>query len=834
MNKYIEGSRRRETNQTFIYKTDNLAFYYFIALLLVAILSISAYASIQNTLLKQKVDSRVINLSGRQRMLSQKLAKEMLLLVQSPSIELKSMYRDQLKKTYTLWSRVHIGLQTGDKELQLPGNNSEEVRKLFAKIEPYYQMLNSYGETILSLQLKDILQVPTDSPLVHNLVKASSSYLDLMDRIVSQFEKEAKAHVDSLKRTETYILIAVITLLFLEAMFIFRPMVKRIITTYKTLQQTNEQLQDKIKESERILKDLKESETKYRMIHATSFDGIILANEKSIITETNSRAEKIFLYDRGELIGMNLTDIIPERFRRRHQEGMNRFLISGKTRIQGRAIEVEGLRKDGSVFPIELKVNHFTIAGKIYFVASLQDITERKQVEYQLKKQAFYDSLTNLPNRASFTKRLERAIRRHKYDNNYHYAVLLMDLDRFKTINDSLGHVVGDQLLIEVAKRLESSLRPDDMVARLGGDEFAIFLNNIKDVSDASRVAVRIQEKLDEPFHIEGAEVFTAASFGIIISESNYNHVEEIFRDADIAMYRAKEHGKGCYEVFDSELHLRITKRLSLEADLRRAINNGEFLLHYQPIVSLKSGKITGVETLIRWLHPHKGLIFPGEFISIAEDTGLIIPMGEWLLKSACAQRKIWQDAGHQNIDINVNVSARQFQHYDLIDVIKTTLLDTGINAESLQLEITESVLIEPSSIEILNKISDLGIKITLDDFGTGYSSLSSLHRFPVHTVKIDRSFINEIGKTSRGESLIKAIITMAHSLNLEVVAEGIETENQLIFLMENDCDKAQGYFFSRPVDMEKLTELFNKRWDIKLLSSSKVRSVQHTYNFIG
>ncbi len=431
--------------------------------------------------------------------------------------------------------------------------------------------------------------------------------------------------------------------------------------------------------------------------------------------------------------------------------------------------------------------------------------------EAKLKHHALHDELTNLPNRFQFTRRLKRANEQAKKDKEYMFAILFMDLDRFKLINDSLGHQIGDHLLIAVAQRLENCIRPNDIVARFGGDEFAIFLDNISDVSDAIRMSKRIKTVLSLPFNISGNEIYTSGSIGIASSATGYDNVEDILRDADSAMYRAKSHGKARYEIFDTEMHNNAIKLLKLEADLRQAIEHNEFLVHYQPIVSLTSGRIIRAEALIRWEHPQRGIISPLEFIPIAEETGLITAIGEWVLREACARNKAWHDEGYDHLVMDVNFSVRQFQQQDLLELIKRILTDTGLSAEFLNIEITESIAMEDLSIDVLNDLTAMGVQTSIDDFGTGYSSLGSIKNFPISVMKIDKSFVQDIADSSDAKAIIKAIIAMAKSLKIKVVAEGVETEEQLSFLRSHHCDEIQGYFYSRPVPDEEFTKLLKK-----------------------
>jgi diguanylate cyclase (GGDEF)-like protein len=452
--------------------------------------------------------------------------------------------------------------------------------------------------------------------------------------------------------------------------------------------------------------------------------------------------------------------------------------------------------------------------GQAARVAGSQtDITDRKQAEEQLLHDAFHDALTGLRNRTLFIDRLGRSLRRAKQGEEQSFAVLFLDLDRFKVVNDSLGHLVGDRLLIGIARRLEACLRPGDTVARLGGDEFAILLDEIRDVGDATRVAERIHRKLTLPFQLDGHEVFTTASIGIAISASHYEQPDDLLRDADMAMYRAKALGKARHEMFDAEMHTRAVAILQMDSELRRAVERQEFLVHYQPIVSLASGQITGVEALLRWQHPERGLVFPSEFIPLAEETGLIAAMGEWLLRAACAQNKLWHADGSTSLRVLVNLSARQFQDPDLPALVSEVLQETGLTAPALQLEITETVAMKnvERSVATLKALQSMGVQISIDDFGTGYSSLGYLKRFPLHALKIGRSFVRQITTDPDDAAITAAITALAHSLGLKVVAEGVETDEQLAFLRWQQCDEIQGGLFSPPLPAEQFAALLKE-----------------------
>jgi diguanylate cyclase (GGDEF)-like protein len=393
------------------------------------------------------------------------------------------------------------------------------------------------------------------------------------------------------------------------------------------------------------------------------------------------------------------------------------------------------------------------------------------------------------------------------------FAVIFLDLDRFKVINDSLGHLAGDRLLQDMAKRLVSCLRGGDTVARLGGDEFVMLLEEIDDIDDVLEVVQRIRESLEWPVVVDGHEIFISTSIGIALNSGNYTQPEQLLRDADTAMYRAKEHGRSRYEIFNPEMHTDALKKLRIENELRRAIERQEFRVHYQPIVSLQSEQILGFEALIRWQHPDQGLILPWEFISLAEDTGLIVPIDCWVLQEACSQLSAWQAMFPiaSTLTVSVNLSAKQFAKADLTSQILRILENSHLKPSNLKIEVTESLFIEKTSLakQILDELNELNIYTCIDDFGTGYSSLSYLHRFPIHTLKIDQSFINRLSSNnSEDQEIVKAIITLGINLGLNVVAEGVETAEQVKFLKENNCHAVQGYYFFQPLESQAIATL--------------------------
>jgi len=500
-------------------------------------------------------------------------------------------------------------------------------------------------------------------------------------------------------------------------------------------------------------------------------------------------AEKARLTGRGERL----------EYRMRHKDGTWRILESVATAIPNEAGQIEKL------------------------VIVNRDITERKRAEETIAHNALHDALTGLPNRDLFLDRVRHVLALSRRQISYKFAVLFIDLDEFKVFNDSLGHAAGDALLIQIARRLTSSIRGVDTIsrsvvltqgadtlasegslARLGGDEFTILLEGIRDCGDAIRVAERIQERLAIPFVVEGQEVVTTASIGIAFCTTSYTNSEDLVRDAEIAMYRAKREGKARYQVFDSAMHTSAVKRLRLETDLRRALELGEFRVHYQPIVSLQSGKIVGFEALSRWERP-EGLLLPAAFIQIAEETGIIVPMNRLLLREACLQLRAWhsQFPCDPPLTMSVNITPKEFAQPDLAAQIGTILVEVGIHPSSINAEITETIAMaypERSSL-VLSELKALGVHISIDDFGTGYSSLSRLQGFPVDTLKIDRIFISKIDTDSETSEIVRVIITLAHNLGLKVTAEGAETAEQVSLLKELKCEFVQGYFFARPGD---------------------------------
>ena len=467
-------------------------------------------------------------------------------------------------------------------------------------------------------------------------------------------------------------------------------------------------------------------------------------------------------------------------------------------------------RKDGSTYPVEVRLQLSSLEAPPVYVAMVLDISERKKAEDQLNYLAYYDNLTGLPNRRLFIDRLQQAMKEANR-NEQLVAVLFVDLDRFKKINDSMGHETGDILLKEAAHRLRNCVRASDTVARLGGDEFTLVLSSMEHANDAINVAEQILENFSRPFHIKSLDLFISASIGITLYPLDDNSADDLLRDADTAMYHAKENGRNNFQFYNNEMTARVGERLKLERELREALVRNEFILFYQPQVDTENGTVVGMEALIRWQHPHQGLIAPDHFIRVAEETGLIIPIGKWVLQEACKQTQILHTSGLPPIHVSVNLSARQLEDPGLVQMVDQILKETGLEPALLDLEITEGMLMSDMNlvIQTLEELSALGVTISVDDFGTGHSSLAYIKRFPISTLKIDRSFIRDIPENKDDVSITIAIINMAHALGLKTVAEGVETKEQLDFLKQYKCNLIQGYYFSKPIAFNEIVKLF-------------------------
>jgi len=574
----------------------------------------------------------------------------------------------------------------------------------------------------------------------------------------------------------------------------------------KAQQQRIEAAMAQAEQAERHLAELQESEERFRSAFDYAAIGMALVAPDGKWLQVNRALCEILGYSEEEMLAtdfQNLThtdDLDPAR------RYIAQLLVD---RIPASQMETRYIHKLGHAVWVLLSAS---VVRDVHshsprLIFQIQDITDRKRAEEQLLHDAFHDALTGLPNRALFMDHLKLAIARTQRHPEQMFAVLFLDFDRFKIINDSLGHMAGDQLLVAIARRLEHGLRPGDTVARLGGDEFTILLEDLTHPEEAVALAERLQNDLMAPFNLFGNEVFTSASIGIAPSNIGYQKPEEVLRDADTAMYQAKSAGKARHALFDKGMHARALKLLQLENDLRRAVEREEFFIVYQPIVSLETARLVGFEALVRWRHPERGLVSPGDFISVAEETGFIVPIGQWVLEEACRQMREWQTQCGEKLPLSmsVNLSGKQFAQGNLIEQIMLTLKRTGLEPHQLKLEITESVVMENIEVAtgMLEQLRTLGVRLSIDDFGTGYSSLSYLHKLPIDTLKIDRSFVIRMVESQENAEIVRTIVTLAKTLGLDVIAEGVETKEQMEHLQRLDCENGQGYLFAKPLEAE-------------------------------
>ena len=638
---------------------------YVLALLLVALLSVSAYTLLSRVIHAQTSSGAVINVSGRQRMLSQRTAlfAQQLVVTQDPAARV--VLRLKLSAAADLMEVSHLGLTAGDETLHLPGNPSRAVAEMYyeAPLDLDAQVREHLARVRRLLAAPDVVLTPENPDLQALLASAPGELLESLNAVVGQYELEANRQVAQLKRFEASVLVVTLLTLLLEGLFIFSPMEREI-----------------------------------------------------------------------------------------------------------------------------------------------------KRRSEQLLHDALHDALTGLPNRLLLTERLEQALARRARDPEEGFAALFLDLNRFKVINDSLGHTVGDELLVAFSRRLKTCVRGVDTVARLGGDEFVVLLEGVAALAEAEAVAGRINRALETPVDLGEHRLHVSTSIGVVLAGALHARPEDVLRDADIAMYRAKAGGKVGFEVFEDAMRERAASVMTLENDLRRAAAAGEFVLYYQPIVSVGTGRVDGFEALLRWLHPRLGLVAPGEFIPIAEDSGLIVDIDRWVLRAGLEQLRRWHRDLDATLTLSLNLSSQQFSEPDLVDFVETLLAEVGVDPGKVHLEITESMLLtsEDAVVDTLKGLKALGLELHIDDFGTGYSSLSYLQRFPADTLKIDRSFIDQLTQSEASAKLVQTIVAMAHTLDMRVVAEGVETPYQLARLRALSCEYFQGYYFSQPVTADAAGQLLN------------------------
>uniref|UniRef100_UPI003D817739 putative bifunctional diguanylate cyclase/phosphodiesterase n=1 Tax=Trichloromonas sp. TaxID=3069249 RepID=UPI003D817739 len=538
-------------------------------------------------------------------------------------------------------------------------------------------------------------------------------------------------------------------------------------------------------------------------------DSLVVTTSDGTIVRVNPATLCMLDYPAESLTGQPVSNVLADS---QQQEKILDAMLSGEHVLDR---ETFYRCRDGSTVPVALSVSALPGGRDGGLIFQARNLSERREAEQEIRQLAYFDNLTGLPNRILFMDRLQQSLAQVGRDNSQ-LALLFLDLDQFKVVNDTLGHAAGDELLRQVANRLGRGLRQYDILARMGGDEFVLLISPVQGEKAAAAVARHILEMMAEPVVLDSKELFVTTSIGIVLAPADGSEAEVLLKHSDVAMYAAKEQGRNTYRFFSEEMNRKTLQRSELEADLRRAIRNEEFCLHYQPQVDLASGRVFGVEALVRWQHPEKGLILPGNFISLAEDTGLIRPLGEWVLKTACAQNVAWQQAGYPHIQMAVNLSGQQFGQPGFIDMIDQVLQETGLEADYLELELTESTLLHGAH-EVIANMLDIkvrGIHLSIDDFGTGYSSLSYLKHFPIDRLKIDRSFVRDIHIYKDDAAIVDAIIAMGHSLGRRVLAEGVETDAELEFLRSRGCDEVQGYLYSRPLPAEALIGWMNGRVD--------------------
>ena len=584
----------------------------------------------------------------------------------------------------------------------------------------------------------------------------------------------------------------------LPALMIATPLIAMFLSTLANYFQRKES-------DERHMEELRESESRFHSAFTHAAIGMALVTTEGKFIQANKAFSQMLGRGTAALLEADLKELV-------HPEDLSGLMSPVEKLVKGELgsvhAELRGRHLDGSDVWMALNIS---LARDWQFkthnlIVQAQDVSARRRAEAELYHNAYHDSLTQLSNRAHFDEQLNRAIARVQRHPAQRFAVMYLDFDRFKLVNDSLGHRAGDELLVNVGRRLRNMLRPTDVLARLGGDEFAILVEDLVRQRDAIDLAERVHRELEKPIKLGAMDVTVSASIGITFSTNNYQSSDQIVRDADIAMYKAKSRGKAQYAVFDSSLHRHVAEQLQLEQELRRALGQGQLMLEYQPICTLKDRKLTGFEALVRWNHPERGLLEPASFIPVAEETGLIVPLGNWVLFEACRQLGQWRSIRNgSEINMSVNVSSLQLTHPDFVSQVGNALQAAELRPSQLTLEVTESVLMNgiENAVTTLTGLRQMGVTLSIDDFGTGYSSLSYLATLPIDALKIDRSFIDRMSRDGEGSEIVKAIFKLGQALSKQVYAEGIETSAQLALLQELGCEFGQGFLLSRPVGAE-------------------------------
>ncbi|WP_432736411.1 ammonium transporter [Maridesulfovibrio sp. FT414] len=701
-----------------------------------------------------------------------------------------------------LFHTMELQAQTQDLSLRIPVEPFTEVGRIATC---YNQVMSALEESVSKTEA--IIHSATDGILTFS--RDSLALLQANPRAREMFALPGAGTLDEFQFTDLISSESVPT----ESLFSSRTVelnctriggtefpVEAVITPAKGMPFYMAIIRD-ITERKQNEQQLRTQQAYFQQLFESSPQAIVQVNTQGIIQDVNKGFEQLFGYSRNEVLGSyNRSVVVPVEL----QAEAKQFSENVMT---GRLVDKETMRrhKDGRLIPISVIGYPIHVDGElsgIYYIYT--DITQRKAFEDQLAHQAFHDSLTGLPNRVLFSERLSRALKRAKRHKNYRFAAMMLDMDRFKWINDTLGHHAGDEFLIAIADRISSCIREVDTVARLGGDEFGIVIEEFSSYQEVIRIAKRIQHSLQLPLELSENKVTSSASIGIVLRNDEYDDADAVMRDADIAMYRAKEMGRSKFKVFNQRMHSRLIAEVELENDLREAIHNEELSLHYQPIMGTSSGQLKGFEALLRWNSPDRGMVSPSVIIPLAEESGLIVPLGQWILREACRSMKQWIDVtGAKELTVNVNLSFKQFAQPNFTQFVKSCLEQIGLDPGNLKLELTESCLMQ-NPAETMAKLSALrkmGVQLVIDDFGTGYSSLSYLQRFPINGLKIDRSFISGNNSDKPQQEIVRTIITMAKSLGLNVVAEGVEESSQLSMLKDMSCDEVQGFMFSHPID---------------------------------
>lgn len=751
------------------------------ALSLIALLTIVSQCVVQFLIADQKHDSRIINIAGRQRMLSQKITKTSLYVVNSSKSEAANTYKQQLLEALELWQRSHTGLQNGDMELGLPGDNSKEITALFEKIDPNYEAIVAASNVILS----DGNDLEVMQRALSIIAENEAVFLMGMDAIVFRYDREAKGKVEFVRWLAIVLMVVTLLALLLEARLIFAPAARRIRQQMKNLIAREQ--------------DLK------RLFDVSPIALMMVDTGNMHIMGANKAAVELTGFSLTELQQKVVTDLLSGA-----SEELQKFTdgLHGNETLSEFELSLQDVQ--GNSIQIQVSSRMVQYGDQKVYVLGFSNISELKNTQSNLEYHANYDKLTDLPNRwmlrSQLKLELKKADRAHQK-----VGVLLLDLDNFKDVNDSLGHDVGDLLLKKAAQRLSSCARESDIVARLGGDEFVIVLGSLSETESVERVTSSILKRIAEPFNLFGDEAQISTSIGVTIYPDDAVEIEDLFKNADQAMYAAKKAGRNRRNYFKQSMQDAAMEKMLLTNQIRTGIDKDQFVFYYQPIVELATGVVRKAEALIRWELPGRGLVPPSDFIPVVEGTNYINEIGNLSFEKAARQVAKWRQEYDPDFQVSINISAAQFrQQNNFFESWQALLNRLRLSGRGITLEITEGLLLDASENvkKMLRAFNEVGIEVAIDDFGTGYSSLSYIQKFDIDYIKIDRSFMINIAPGSNDMVLCEAIVSMAHKLNLKVIAEGVETEEQCSLLKEMGCDFAQGYLFSKPVPAEQFTAL--------------------------